>query len=247
MPPYKRGYVTDEFPTDNLNMLVGNVAENAAETPRAAGSLCRNATVHFDFVEMHCASFIEKYPVVIGCVAWLTSSPILDALKSREGASIIVQKEDFLRPDPGGLSLNSLRPKYDAVPGITRFEFAHAGNLSYCAGPDVEGVRCAGIRPGDRARAFPRMHHKFIVGGRMRPDTFDDAEATPCETFEPEAVWTGSFNFTRNASRSLENAIVIDSPDVALAFLREWVFVLALSEPLDWESEYVAPEWRWGS
>lgn len=34
---------------------------------------------------------------------------------------------------------------------------------------------------------------------------------------------------------------------LAALYATEWSRVLALSEPLDWSSEYVAPEWRFGS
>jgi hypothetical protein len=37
---------------------------------------------------------------VIGCIAWLTNTKIIQALrKVDQGVQIIVQKEDFLRPD----------------------------------------------------------------------------------------------------------------------------------------------------
>ena len=55
--------------------------------------------------------------------------------------------------------------------------------------------------------------------------------------FVPKVVWTGSFNFTINAGRSL----------VAAAYAHEWSQVAALSEPLDWASEWMAPEYRLGT
>jgi hypothetical protein len=36
---------------------------------------------------------------IFGCVAWLTLIPILKALSKCDNVQIIVQKEDFLRPD----------------------------------------------------------------------------------------------------------------------------------------------------
>jgi hypothetical protein len=52
--------------------------------------------------------------------------------------------------------------------------------------------------------------------------------------------------FTENANRSLENAVLIEDCETS-AYYREWERILALSEPLDWESEWGAPEWRIGS
>ena len=64
---------------------------------------------------------------------------------------------------------------------------------------------------------------------------------------KPYEVWTGSFNLTYNASASLENAIVVKHPEIVWAYYREWEQIEAISEPLDWKSEWSAPEWRIGS
>jgi len=44
----------------------------------------------------------------------------------------------------------------------------------------------------------------------------------------------------------LASDVLYDEAD-ALAYYREWAHVLALSEPLDWTSEWCAPEWRIGT
>ena len=113
--------------------------------------------------------------------------------------------------------------------------------MSTGSGDDTDGaVRCAGI-VGDRKDIPPRNHHKFAVfcknalcehGNRVR---------------HPYAAWTGSFNWTENATRSLENAVVIRDRAIVEAFYAEFQQVAALSEPLDWSSEYVDPEWRIGT
>ena len=41
----------------------------------------------------------HKEGIIFGCVAWLTSEKILAALAQCNNVQIIVQKEDFLRPD----------------------------------------------------------------------------------------------------------------------------------------------------
>jgi phosphatidylserine/phosphatidylglycerophosphate/cardiolipin synthase-like enzyme len=60
--------------------------------------------------------------------------------------------------------------------------------------------------PGRRKKAHrPLMHHKFCV-------------------FGDEAVWTGSFNFTYEASRMHEeNALLIRDPDLAAAFKNQFI------------------------
>src|ERR1700737_4595445 len=55
--------------------------------------------VFFRNIEQKVLSYIKEYPIVVGCVAWFTNENILKALAKKEGVSILVQKEDFLRPD----------------------------------------------------------------------------------------------------------------------------------------------------
>jgi hypothetical protein len=92
--------------------------------------------------------------------------------------------------------------------------------------------------------AFPRMHNKFLVFCRvdiLREKTYPEVDIVPY------AVWTGSFNFTMNATMSLENALVLWNRAIAAAYYDEWQQILSLSEPLDWESNWCEPEWRIGT
>jgi hypothetical protein len=43
-------------------------------------------------VEQRLIAEITSATIVVGCVAWLTSGPILDALARTQGVSIVVQK-----------------------------------------------------------------------------------------------------------------------------------------------------------
>ena len=54
----------------------------------------------------------------------------------------------------------------------------------------------------------------------------------------PQFVWTGSFNASKAATNSFENAVIIRSETVALAYHREFSMLFMLSEPLDWTSEW---------
>ena len=87
--------------TGDLN-AVGLVTDTTAVQPLADPST-RNADgsveVVFRNIEQRLIDEIRTSKVVMGCVAWLTSGPILDALAEVQGVSIVVQKEDFLRPD----------------------------------------------------------------------------------------------------------------------------------------------------
>lgn len=189
---------------------------------------------------------IKAADAVLGAVAWLTSNEILDALACVDNVSIIVQKEDFLRPDINANNSNwrkYLRDKYNQLScKLDRYVFPDIlGRLSYCGDPSIGAVRCVGNYNRDKSPAFPRMHNKFLV--------FANIEDGPewSYTIEPYAVWTGSFNFTKNATYSLENALHITIPEIVEAYFKEYQQIAALSEPLDWETDWIEPEWRIGS
>lgn len=207
--------------------------------------------VHFRDLESRLISLIHEAQLVVGCVAWLTSNPILDALANvPSGVSLIVQKEDFLRPDINARNgwAKSLRKKYEAlVEPPDRYEMGDlVSTLSVACDPTIQPVRCVGNHNSTAATAFPRMHNKFLVFCRVSHEK-DKEYNYERACVAPYAVWTGSFNLTANATASLENAIVISHPAIAIAYYNEWQQILALSEPLDWRSEWCAPEWRIGT
>lgn len=213
-----------------------------SDPSRAAGSV----SCHFRGIRPALSKFISSYPAIVGCVAWLTDETILEVLASRESAVIILQKEDFLRPDLKTTMTTTdkgkLRDLYGKLRGATRFDFPKPlSECSVCGDNNIEGVRCVGSTRG-RDATRPTCHHKFIVGGVM----VEHVDLGSCE-FVPEAVWTGSFNFTENSRRSLENAIIVHDKTIAEAYTKEFAQVAALSEPLDWTSEWIEPEWRIGT
>ena len=59
---------------------------------------------------------------------------------------------------------------------------------------------------------------------------------------EPYAVWTGSYNFTKNAEFSLENAVYIKNSKLACQYFSQWGQIASLSEPLDWRNEGIVPD-----
>ena len=191
--------------------------------------------------------YISRAKAAVGCIAWLTHPKILDAMQRLCGISIIVQKEDFLRTD-GKLQgdwKTDLRNRYAALNGLD-------GIVSKCENCfvvdsclrtfdefSIEAVRCVGFARSSNELDRPIMHHKFMV--------FCDIEEHKVNgrilrIIQPYAVWTGSFNFTRNAVRSFENALYLEHPMIANAYFSEWGQVAMLSESLDWERPYVDPE-----
>ena len=197
----------------------------------------RSTQVYFRDLEAHLISHIAQADAVFGCAAWLTSGPILDALAKKDSVSFVIQKEDFLRPDLGGRTYwkNWLREKYDSLSGIERFSFDNVIDVLSCS--YLDPIRCVGNYNRDKVPAFPRMHNKFVIFAKLLD--YDGYEGA-----SPYAVWTGSFNLTKNAGKSLENAIFITDPEIVRAYWLEFGQIVAISEPLDWEADWVAPEWR---
>ena len=201
---------------------------------------------------------------VVGCMAWLTSRTVLQALAAlKHGCQIVVQKEDHLRP--GVVRKEELLTMYSRLRCPDRMCLpAGAAELSSGGDPSVDAVRCMGVCPSRPSQMVPRMHHKFFVFFRAHEihdpcevygDPFsldgESLEVSPdeyvYERFVPYRVWTGSYNATENAALSRENVVIITSETIATQYTNEWLDIFALSESLDWTSRDVEPEWRFGS
>lgn len=210
---------------------------------------------HFDTVEVlfrnqeqRLLEIIKSYEkgAIFGCVAWLTSTPILKALANCENVQIIVQKEDFLRPDIDTNNIDKWKKELwqhykDVTCNLNRFQFNEPiGNLSVCADPTVEGIRCVGNHNFEKKPAFPRAHHKFLVFCTIENDNY-----------KPVALWTGSFNLTKNATQSFENVLYFTDMsgenEIINSFLKEHHQVFAISEQLNWENDWTTPEFRIGT
>ena len=209
--------------------------------------------VYFRNLEKKLISHIDKAHSVFGAVAWLTNGPILDAMSRKEHVQIVVQKEDFLKPDLKDSCrehfTKKLRERYARLNcNILRGEFEYwlLGLTIMCQNntkkidDSLDAVRCVGNYNKDKKPAFPRMHNKFLV--------FADVEVAsdfgyPVNVIKPYAVWTGSFNFSHNGSNSLENALYITDQKIVDAYFKEYTQIAAISEPLDWTNVWMSPEW----
>ncbi|HYV90917.1 MAG TPA: hypothetical protein VE978_04005 [Chitinophagales bacterium] len=239
--------------TFNLNELVietddgsQNLVDYSTKSSRSSGD---NVEVIFKNLESRLIEVIEQFEdgAIFGCIAWLTSKPILKALSKCDIVQIVVQKEDFLRPDFNIKNINTwkrdLRLLYSQLKcNMERYQFREPiGHLSVCGDPIVQAIRCVGNHNFEKQSAFPRSHHKFLVFCKM------DEKGN----YFPVTVWTGSFNLTFNATQSFENAIILSDQSgenqIINAYLQEHHQIFALSEQLNWESEWSAPEFRIGT
>ena len=233
-------------------------------TRREAFDAAATIETFFDEHAERFAALAREADFVVGCMAWLTSRTVLQALAAtKHGCQIVVQKEDHLRP--GVIGKEELLAMYSRLRCPDRMCLpAGAAELSFGGDPSVDAVRCMGICSSRPSQIVPRMHHKFFVFFRAHeiretcevygvpfPVDGESLEATPYEAvyerYIPYRVWTGSYNATENAARSRENVAIITSDVIAAQYANEWSEIFALSEPLDWTSRDVEPEWRIGS
>lgn len=197
---------------------------------RCRTTVSGDVTVHCGDLSGPVVDFIAGAQSIVGCVAWITSRDILAALAQVPGGvGLCVQKERDLRPGGDRWSVE-LRRRYLELPRLLP-RLSMPAPLCDTDGPKlIDPVRCVGWIGGPHS---PLMHHKAIVAGHLDG-----------KVWVPQRVWTGSFNFSKNASMSAENAVVIDDPVVAGAYLAEFARVHAISEPLAWTSRVAKPELR---
>ncbi|WP_222436382.1 phospholipase D-like domain-containing protein [Serratia fonticola] len=207
-------------------------------------------SAYFRDIEKRLIEHIESANSVFGAIAWLTNGNILNALSSREHVQVVVQKEDFLRPDRSEKSyeewkkwLHSCYSKLKCSIHRGEFEYWILGAMSLSKDYPLDPGRCVGYNDTFKKGVLPRMHNKFLVFANV--EQVDDC-GYPVHVIEPYAVWTGSFNFSKNATHSLENALYITNKKIVDAYFREYTQIAAISEKLDWTSEYIKPEWNIG-
>jgi len=184
---------------------------------------------------------IKKSDVVIGCVAWLTNDSILKALSETKGCQFVVQVEDWLRPDLGDYSMQRQRELIESLRGLDNYDIP--GMLNVGSYIDIAPIRIAGV-PKNRDRNQPRMHHKFALFGNL--ENYEETDLGANVHFYGgtvfHTVFTGSFNWTRNAANSLENGVFMQSPDIIDAYSREYFEILLTSRTIteEWWGESYA-------
>lgn len=212
----------------SLHRLHGEPILRPTSTPHGV------ATAHFGALHDPVLRFIAQSDAIVGCVAWITSGKILDALAGKRVA-LVVQKESWWKK--GDARGSSLARRYANLScGLPASAFPAPLGVKTFRGKQVPNdaemapIACVGYGSGSQFQ--PLMHHKFIVRC-----TLDENG-----TLVPQAVWTGSFNFSANANDSFENAVEIHDPTIAAAYLAEFALVASLSEPMNWRFSKPTPK-----
>lgn len=188
---------------------------------------------YFDNLEKHLVKYIKQASYVIGCVAWLTNNPIIEALEGLHGVKIIVNKEIFLNQrmkKSQYFHYGYIRGCYNSMNDLLECECLCCNkSIKSCNNfLQVIGTRLhqlfikGGILTCGTLNDKSRMHHKFLI-------FFDDK-------FKPQGVWTGSYNLTKNSNNSLENAIYITDHRVIQEYIKEFLAIYLISEKYSWNS-----------
>ena len=155
----------------NLHKLKLKNSSRLMKIPQTNNNTVTDDTeCYFKNIEKVLIKKISEADVVFGCVAWLTNTKILKALKKvKHGVRIVVQKEDFLRPDDVNFNTNQLYKSYTEIRPFLHGDYENivTGTLldelnTRQFSPD-EAIQCMGNYNADNCIAFPRMHNKFLI------------------------------------------------------------------------------------
>lgn len=219
----------------------------------------KEISAYFKDLKSHLIQYIQDAEAVVGAVAWLGDSDVIQELAKKELVSIVITKKEVYE---------SLKSKYKSIPRF-QWDFLNEGIPEYFiddGGETIrtwEAIRCVGKINSDgknsdeKRKIKPLMHHKFLVFCNLEtwsislgdinpecPEIIEDEIIDAGSKLVPYAVWTGSFNLSDNATYSFENAIYITNPDIVSAYYQEWCQLMAFSEPINWRSPELNPEWR---
>ena len=148
----------------------------------------------------------------------MTDPPIIAAL-SKRFVALTVQKENWWKKNDtrgkrlakGYASLQGGLPASSFPEPLAR----HGDNVL------LAPISCVGY--SGTSSFAPLHHHKFMVRCHAEKGKL-----------VADALWTGSFNLTKNASEGFENAVEIHDPIIADAYLHEFALMAAMSEPMNW-------------
>jgi len=144
-----------------------------------------------DYLHKHLINLIMlhgKGRLIVGCVAWMTSPIIIEALSHAKAISIIVNDEDYSKWGYGCVKPTS----YAVLPGF-KVPFGHYWQDKIETPLNV--LETVSFQTSI-------MHQKFLI-------ICNDNDI-------PTWLWTGSMNFTANAANNQEMGIFIQDEKIAL-------------------------------
>lgn len=174
----------------------------------------------------HLLDYIRDSSLVFGCVAWLSDDDIIFQMGGK-GLGVVVQRDSFNESLIRSYSLipcPRLQLNQSKLSEIV-FDFNDESDpivVNQLMNQRLGEVRCIGyplnqLNQSALNTGVPLMHHKFLISSSNFSIIGSELRV------KVDAVWTGSFNFTTNGNRSLENAVILKQAKVLRAYVGEFI------------------------
>ena len=210
-----------------------------------SGHACRSFScdveAHFRDLETVLVNEIHQHDIILGCVAWVSSPKVVEALASKTTCLVVDRK--FPRLSKNMKEMYQLMEMNDKSPIYRMLKNGHGWEEYFCysnGGKTLPNTMYgdwnfeSGMYYVDGGH-YRFMHHKFLL-------MLKEVGVCDCgKILYKPTVWTGSYNFTKNAKTGLENAVIIRNNGVAASYLGEFLEIhhnhaLQLNI-LDWQKQ----------
>jgi phosphatidylserine/phosphatidylglycerophosphate/cardiolipin synthase-like enzyme len=207
------------------NSIPEKTSETVEESPNPEPE--KNIKAYFTDISKVIKTYLEKSDGAYVCTAWLTSTELVNILSELPYSEIIIGDEKYISSERRE-SFTELLPKRI---------FLYEGSNSSLLPPQSEDVH------GEEKFDHKMMHNKFIIllkeiivypDTRSLATTCDKAttkllqenvrpnSAEPISKLVPDAVITGSANYTVGSAFNYENIVWIHDRDIANQYLQEY-------------------------
>ncbi|MEZ9821165.1 phospholipase D-like domain-containing protein [Shewanella sp. 10N.286.45.A1] len=190
--------------------------------------------VYFSDIEIPIVQLLEKHTIVVGCALNLRNEAIIKSLSQKKIKScIVLDKIEIHKSKKFYEKLNSAFLPWDVFIDELPEPF-YTIDLTPPHHKNTESIRVFGVKATQYTTGQnPALHHKFLVFC----DINIDGEVAP------KTVVTGSFNFSKNATFSRENIVVIEDEYTAETFYDEWARCFLFSESIsNYNVSNITPE-----
>ena len=202
---------------------------------------------HPDSVKRRFSAKAEAYPVVIGCVPWLNSAEVVDALLAMAGCCVVVDKSAWgaqlerLSTDGAGVqqrllpSLQYWGPHQDGQAPVI-----DPGSARDFEERLLEPLRVLGWRKRGKQELVPLLHAKLAVC--CAAYGWDGEFGSWDEHLMPLSVWMGSANWTTWSAKHLEFGAWTTDEALTKAAFEFVIDVIRASEPRDSAASLPSPQ-----
>lgn len=195
--------------------LVGEAMDDGDESEVA------EVQAYFDELEDQAVRWIKRHEVVFGCMAYLTSQRVVQALHECRLSCVVIGSTTWMNSNISALLSDPNTLPYDEI-----FDFDDPETPGYTSERRFDRCRvveCDLPRYANEKQK-PIMHHKFLIGGRLVPSS---VTTSPILFPEFNSLWIGSYNATQQANVSLNSVVVINgSEELCRTFVTEFRHLL---------------------